>query len=170
MKFTYATSREKDPDFKSRTIMKAIGFDYSHSLIMVDDSMIFHATGKHEYRDGRKVKGFHMIEGDNMAEFLETHDLGHLVDLPVINPDYAFGYCQGNVGKDYSESQLIGCSLPILRVFMGDDTAELICSEFPIRFAMHKQILDFKFAQEPDWICPKVCTEVMYKIAGKVMP
>jgi len=170
VRFTYAASKEHVPDFKSRAVMKVIDWDYSHSLIMVDDSIIFHATGPHEYRDGRKAEGFHMIDGDNFDEFMELHELGHKIDLPVKNPDFAYGYCHGSVGKDYSESQLAGLLFPVLKVFTGDEATELICSEFPIRFIMQRQIVGFKFDKEPDWVCPKTCTQIMYELVGKSMP
>lgn len=173
MKFIYFASREKQPDWKSRKIMKAISWDCSHSLLYVEEGdyrAIYHATGKHKYRDGRMAKGFHKIEGDNLAEFLETHTLHYKVELPVVNAAAGIAFCDANIGKDYSETQLVGFYLPVLKVFLGDGEAELICSEYPIRFAMHPLILNFHFAEDPDWIDPKVCTEVMYSIIGKEMP
>jgi hypothetical protein len=154
MLWEFFASQEKNPDFKSRAIMQATGWDCSHVGIIYGGFKIWHATGI----------GLHSLEGEKFDEFMRLHNLPHRFALPVRNSDYARGYCRGNEGKDYSESQLVGFKVPGLRDGLGDGEAELICSEFVIRFANEFDILNLHCDLDPDFIDPKTCMEIMRKL------
>jgi hypothetical protein len=95
MKYELFASYEINPDFKSKSIMKATNCSFSHVGIIENDEMIFQATSK----------GFHSIRFD---EFMPGNGLAHRFELKVLNIDFAAGWLRGNVGKDYSESQFLG--------------------------------------------------------------
>lgn len=160
MKFEFFAAQEKNPDLKSRAIMAAIGWDCSHVGVIWNGNTVWHATGE----------GFNRLQGEKFDEFIQLHNLPHRFDLPVRNLDYARGYCRGNEGKDYSETQFAGFLSPALQKMAHDGERELICSEFVIRFAMDPEICGLAFDQDPDFVDPKRCTKIIYTMVGRQFP
>lgn len=109
--------------------MNRIGANYSHVGHIIDfendskPNLIYHATGK---------KGFHE---ELELSFLQTHFYRHKFDITPflrVHPERFLGFLEGNLGKDYSESQFVGF-IPVigkwLQKFVDDNDSELICSE-----------------------------------------
>jgi len=94
MKFYVFVAREKDPDYKSASIMFYTKADYSHAGVIIGDT-IYHAI-----REG--------VCKTTVEDFLKTHDLPIMRDVSeyISSPEFAVGWCEGNLGKDYSETQL----------------------------------------------------------------
>ena|SRR3990167_2554860 len=100
MKFYLFSSAETRPDKISLTIMRRLQTNYSHVGIIVEEG-IYHSTG-----DGVNKK--------QVDEFLKDHLFVHKIDITrfVESVAYSIGWCDGNIGKDYSESQYLGIMFP----------------------------------------------------------
>jgi hypothetical protein len=144
MKHFVFVSSEVDPDFKSSAIMYATKAPYSHAGVMIDDT-IYHAT-----KEG--------VHSTKTYEFLKTHNFNHLIDVTeyIKNDSYALGWCHGSIGKDYSESQLVGIILKPFRKFgyFNDDKREMICSEFAARFLHECSYISIFDTIDVDFIDP----------------
>lgn len=153
MTFKVFVAREPGPDYKSYSIMKALGTRYSHAGVVVDD-FIFHAT-----REG--------VHATHVPEFLSDHVFTHLIDVTdyVIDEDYALGWCRGNIGKDYSESQLVAMFVKPLRIlgFFNDNKSEMICSEFAARFIDECTTIKVFRGVDLDFVDPKRFIETMLR-------
>lgn len=153
MKFKVFASSEPIPDYKSNAIMYFTKSKYSHVGIIVDD-LIYHATG-----DGVNVKA--------VPEFLKTHVFEFVFDITkyVNNPSYALGWCDGNLGKDYSESQLMAIMLKPFRQFgfFNDDDSEMICSEFVARFIQKCTTMPVPNDVDLDFVDPVQLIEALIK-------
>lgn len=123
MTFEFFSSRETDPDWQSKAIMKNLDCDYSHVGIIKNGVDIYHSTGEG-------------VNKKDLDDFLKDHVFIHRVDITeyVINHDYAEGWLDGNIGKDYSESQYLGFINKKWRRICSDGKSEMICSEFNARF------------------------------------
>ena len=144
------SSIETEPDFVSRAIMKKLKCDYSHIGVAFNGSSLYHATGK----------GVHLL---TRGEFLKDHKMVHEIPITkfVHNFSYARGWCEGNVGKDYSESQFIGFMFPALKKFFGDGRKEVICSEFVARFIDECTEIDIFDEIDCDYVSPKELIEML---------
>lgn len=149
--FEFFASQEKEPDFKSKAIMLATGWHCSHVGVIYNRNTIWHAVGE----------GFQRLEGAAFDAFMHEHNLPYRWELPVRDINYARGFCRGNEGKDYSETQFAGFAHKGLQQIAHDGERELICSEFVIRFAMEPEILGLSFDKDPDFVDPRSCTEIM---------
>lgn len=154
MRIFYASAAEIKPDFKSSTIMKYLGCDFSHVLHIIEqpgeEPYIWHSTG----------------EGVNkkyLSDFLKDHVLKHkfeITDKLVVHPERFVGYLEGNEGKDYSETQYFGFISDIfgpvkrwLQKESDDNTRELICSEFTSRSA--NKYTSLRIKGDEDFQTPK---------------
>lgn len=155
MKYEFFASFEIEPDLKSAAIMKATDCEFSHVGIIEDGRCIFQATGI----------GFHSCL---VEEFEKGHGFAHRFEIAVIDPEFAAGWLRGNLGKDYSESQLLGFALRKLKAsrfgkyllkFLGDGRRELICSESVVRFAI--ECCGLSFGGDPDYVTPQESVEIM---------
>lgn len=151
MNFSVFTSAEIKPDYKSAAIMWFTKAPYSHAGILVDNT-IFHAT---------RI-GVHETPYD---EFLKTHTIPYLFGVTsfIPNPNQAYGWCKGNVGKDYSESELWAIVLKPLRrfKFFADGKSEMICSEFAARFLNECSTVPVFQKADIDFISPVDFTDAM---------
>lgn len=172
MKFEFFASYEPDPDWKSAGIMLATQCKFSHVGIIVDGQWIYHATGE----------GFNKEAVD---EFLITHRFMHKWEL-VIKDDTPFGHgralgwLQGNLGKDYSETQFIGFGAQILQRFLpdvlvnkfkamvSDGARELVCSESAVRFGLEHCPLILEDGHNPDFDSPENAVEIMKAVRKNV--
>lgn len=142
---------EKDQDFKSKMIDRDQKCGFTHLAIMKDAKELWHATGHAVLLDGTKVNGVHKLEGKDFEKFLELHGFHTRFKVPVKSDDFAEGFCVGNEGKDYSESNLVGMKIPWLRRACADGRKELFCGEFVLRFAMEPKICGLALEEDPDY-------------------
>lgn len=142
MKHYVFVAREFDPDYKSASIMFYLKSEYSHAGVIINDT-IYHATRK----------GVHTTP---VKEFLKDHEFTHKIDVSdyILDDSFAFGWCEGNLGKDYSESQLIGLVLKPFRQVMGDGKSEMICSEFAARFLDECSVIRIFDQVDVDFVDP----------------
>ena len=150
MGFEIALAAEKKPDFFSRAIMRALGTDYSHALIIVDNSRLFHAT----------EVGFHESP---LAEFVTDHIFRHRFDIKPACERYALGWLDGCIGTEYSQSQYLGFIFPILRPLVTNGRARTICSEAVADF-IFDCVADKPSMGAADFLSPKdifdICTKL----------
>lgn len=146
-KFEVFVSREKEPDFVSKMIMKKIGANYSHIGLLIDGHSIYHATGK----------GFHL---QLLSDFEQKKLIVDKIEVSVLNADYALGYLHGNIGKEYSQSQYLGFLLPWLTSLVDNGDEKLICSESVINFLKHC-VYDFYHVEPADFVDPKEAFEMV---------
>lgn len=115
MKIKVAFSKEKDPDFVSQQIMKKDNTDYSHVLIIYDDSKIFHAVGEG-------------VCTDDLCKFEDEHELPFIFEIDLsVTRDYFLGFVDGSKGKEYSQSQIAAIASGKGGHMNGDE--KMICSE-----------------------------------------
>lgn len=151
MKFSILAVGELEPDFVSKRIQHFLKTDYSHSAILVEDFMVYHATGK----------GFHAIP---LHSLLPGHALRHKIDfeLPDAQSHYACGWLQGALGHEYSQSQYLGFLFPFLKRWVANGNSKTVCSEAVGQFMF--DCLNVKDARlyECDFLSPKDVTEIAY--------
>lgn len=157
-------SYEYIPDLKSGTIMKMTNCKFSHVGIIENGEHIFHATGE----------GFHQEE---LHKFCLVHGFSHRFPVYVPDPDFAAGWLRGNVGKDYSESQLIGIGIGMLskilpdklikfmKAKLGDGKRELVCHESVLRFGL--ECCELPYTGDPDYETPESAIEIMQAVRRK---
>lgn len=115
MKIKVAFSKEKDPDFVSQQIMNKDKTDYSHVLIIYDDSKIFHAVGEG-------------VCTDTLCKFEDEHELPFIFEIDLlVSRDYFLGFIDGSKGKEYSQSQIAAIASGKGGDINGDE--KMICSE-----------------------------------------
>lgn len=153
MKFYLFSSAEIKPDWLSRKIMKYLKCDYSHIGVIVEHeghSAIYHSTGE-------------AVNLKYMDSFMTDHILVHKIDITkhIIDLQFAHGWCEGSIGKDYSESQYLGLIFPWLKNLSGDGRSEMICSEFGARFIDECTTIPSFDRTNCDFIDPKVCIETL---------
>lgn len=157
MRFEILAVGEIDPDFVSSRIQKFLGTDYSHSAILVDGEHVYHATGK----------GFHRMP---LLELLPGHAIRHRIsfELEGEKAAYARGWLDGCIGIEYSNSQYLGFFFPLIRPFLRNKRAKLICSEVVGEFMDEcLGIRDYRLVC-CDFLSPKDVTEIAYEHAKKV--
>ncbi len=168
MKFEFFASYEPKPDWKSGGIMLATGCKFSHVGIIVNEEHIYHATGI----------GFNE---EHIDEFLLTHQFAHRFEL-MLKDDTPFGHgralgwLQGNIGKDYSETQFLGFGaefveryLPAFLVnkiksLVTDGMRELVCSESVVRFGLEHCGLVLEDGHNPDFDTPEESVTIMQAV------
>ncbi len=117
MKFEIIAIGEEKPDFVSSRIQKALGTDYSHVAILVDEEVIYHATGK----------GFHK---EYLCDVLPGHIIRHRFEVRSARSDeFSLGWLEGNIGVPYSNLQYLGFIFPWMRKFVDNGRKRTICSE-----------------------------------------
>lgn len=149
-------TREINPDFVSKAIMRFTGKDSSHILIEyhcpVDDQMkVFQATG-----EGVNVKP--------SDEYFKTHHKMMTIHLDLnCTPGEFASYIDGALGKDYSESQYVGFIFPYkwIQKIVGDGEKEMICSELVARVV--EKFTDIRFSIPLDFITPHECFMHIYR-------
>jgi hypothetical protein len=153
MKFFAFAGAEVEPDFVSKSIMKAIGTNYSHVGIIIQEEgeeygHIIDATGKGVCKS-------------KVEDYIKDHELLEMIDITrfVLNGSNAKSWLEGNLGKDYSEGQFVGFKIPALKKLVGDGESELICSELCARFCNKHTTIDAFLETDPDFICPKTFIE-----------
>lgn len=137
-------SSELKPDLKTRAIMTYLQSSFSHVGIIIDD-VIYHAVGEG-------------VEKVTVSEFLKTHRFEFDIDVTGYIKDFSFahGWCEGSLGKDYSESNLMGIVLRPLRRFnyFNDGREEMICSEYCAMFLDECSTIPIFDEIDTDFITP----------------
>lgn len=154
--YEFFASYEYAPDLKSGTIMKVAHSKFSHVGIIENGKTVFHATGE----------GFNEVP---LQKFCLEHGFEHRFPLYVTDPAGAAGWLRGNIGKDYSESQLIGYALkwfPFLKRWLGDGKRELICTEATLRFGI--EYCEIKCSIDPDFAGLDEAVEIMKQAERKI--
>ena len=158
MKFYAFASSEIDPDFVSKEIMETIGAPYSHCGVIAeedDSETIYHATGK----------GFH---SQDIPSFLaEGKQFVHKFEMKLtVHPEFALGYLEGNIGKEYSESQYLGFINKRFEKLVENGAEKLICSEALTLFALKCCGLQkSNLTEGTDFIDPKEAIELARLVA-----
>lgn len=143
MKFEIFVSREKNPDFISRMIMKVTKADFSHIGVLVNGTTVIHAVGE----------GY--LE-QSAESFLVKKMFVELHEVKVVNEQYSLGWLHGNLGKDYSQSQFFGFLFPFLRPLLDNNRTKGYCSEFMLDFAIDCLVGGHTLAEcDSDWYSPK---------------
>ena len=152
MKIEICTSRETKPDFVSRMIMKFMGTKYSHILVLIDNSIVWHMTGK----------GFHSQPAD---EFLSDHLFVDCVDVSTKvtrSEEYCKGYLEGMRGGEYSQSQYLGFLRKRLQRFTKNGNEKSVCSESVARI-MHDWGVMYFPEDVRDFLSPEDVIEALKK-------
>jgi len=155
MKFQVFVSKEVNPDFLSRMIMKKLGTPYSHIGLLVTgtDCHLYHSTGK----------GFHR---QSKEDFLSSgvKAIHASVDITPLVKDkkYALGFIHGRVGTEYSESQYIGFLLPWTQGFFANKNKKGICSE-EVMYFLNKCVLGGS-VDDIDYYDPKMAWDFVNQL------
>lgn len=156
MRFEIVAIGEIDPDFLSSRIQKGIGADYSHVGILVDDRLLWHATGK----------GFHCSQ---IQDELKGSVIRRRVGIPVFDESFARGWLNGRKGTRYSNLQYLGFIFPFLRFlpFVDNGRKEVVCSEIAADFIVDCAIVHNDRLADTDWIDPKECMDIAAELFGE---
>jgi hypothetical protein len=148
---------EYKPSYRAWPIMFWLKRSYSHAGILLN-STVYHATR-------------HGVIKENIEKFMKTDYFVHLIDVSdyLISTNYAKGWCEGSLGKDYSESQLFALVFKFLRKvkIMSDGKSEMICSEFTARFVDECTKIPIFDKVNKDFISPSKFIEVMLAFQKK---
>lgn len=155
MKISLAVTREIKPDWLSRQIMKRLGTDYSHCIIIIDE-YVWQSTGK----------GFWPIP---LNLFLNDRIIvdSREFELSGNGLVYANGWLQGKRGIEYSSSQYLGFIFPWMRKFVANGLEKMICSEVQYLFAVDCLLMKRRFIHS-DFIDPKMSWNEIKKYWCKI--
>lgn len=123
MKFEIFSSRETDPDFASRRIMKFLGTNYSHVGMIVDGKMIYHSTAP-------------VVNKLPVNVFLVDHEFAHRIEFNLTEREqyFSLGWLEGRIGMDYAQSQYLGFLFDWTRKYVSNKKSKTICSEYATRW------------------------------------
>lgn len=156
MKFSIFVSKEDEPDFVSRRIMKRYNADFSHIGIIVDndnEKRVYHSVGK-----GFSTMPLKDLNKDHTLQILD-------VTSYIVNHDYALGYLQGRLGVEYSLSQYLGFIFPSLQRFVKNGNRQGICSEEVARFCNHVCKPEMQISNENfDFLPPHVVWDYINRV------
>lgn len=159
MKFSIFVSKEDNPDFMSRRIMKRYDSDFSHIGIIVGmhgKKRVYHSVGK-----GFSSMPLHELNKDHSLQIIDITDY-------IVSHDYALGYLQGRIGVEYSFSQYLGFVFPWMRVFVRNKEQKGICSEEVARFCNHVCKPELKVSNENfDFLPPHIVWNYINKVIFK---
>lgn len=138
------------------TISKFLNKEYSHAGIIVDNNLVYHAT----------AEGFHISP---LAEFLKNHYLVKEYDVTkyVTQLSYALGWLDGNLGKDYPETDLFAAVVRRMTGHensFGDGASEMYCSEACARFLEKCTSLDIFDHIDCDFVFPDTLEEYLDRV------
>lgn len=141
-----AFTREIEPDFVSKEIMKFLKTDYSH-VFFIYKGTIFHAVGK----------GVSLVPLD---EYLKTHLIVARKEVTLdVSEDRFLGYMDGAKDKEYSSSQYLGIVSRALKKLGRNGGEKMICSELvAVVLALYA---GYKLTKEADFITPKDVFEMV---------
>jgi len=129
-------------------IKRRIGADFSHIGIIWNDITVFHATyigynkmNLHDFKQKNKILGRQKI------------------NVNVSDQMYALGWLNGNLGKDYSQSQFLGFMFGWMKPLVNNNDERGICSEFVARFL--QECTKIIIVRDPDFIDPKQLWDVV---------
>lgn len=137
--YQVASCRENKPDFLSWILMKFMGVNYSHVLIIEDGKTVWHQVGS----------GF---ASEPLEEILKTHTLPDIITVTCPDEALARGYIKRMIGTPYSESQFLGFIFPFLKVFFRNRHQRAICSEVVCDFL--KDCCGCEINEDTDYIDP----------------
>jgi hypothetical protein len=148
MRFFIFISAEEKPDLVSKAIMWKLDTNYSHIGIgIADDDGEIH-TLYHSIGDG-------YTKQPTESWLKKGKIINGVKEIKVINADQAIGYLEGNIGKDYSESQYLGFVIPSLARFFANGVSKQICSEAVALFLMNHLEGGFEIKKQADFASPK---------------
>lgn len=150
-------SREVNPDFTSKVIMKKLGTDYSHVGIIKLDPWQEHwrfGTIFHNY----DADGFSSM---HVSDFLKDHLIYDAVEVTehLFRPDFAEGWLNGNIGRGYAYLQLLGFLWDGLRRLVANGRRKSICSEDVGYFFRDCSVLSYFDGRNLDFISPKLVVD-----------
>lgn len=143
--------------------MKATACTFSHVGVILD-GMVYHAVGTG-------------VEKMPIEMFIaEGHGFEHRFEIDCHNAVGGRYWLEGNLDRDYSESQLVGFAVNAIAWMLptkvlewileklGDGQREMICSELVIRFAVLFCNLVLPNDINPDFVTPEECAAIMQKV------
>lgn len=136
-----AFTKEKEPDFVSKMIMKFMGTNYSHVFFILD-GYIYQSTGEGTHRC-------------NLENYLETHVIvdEYMVALALMTPESFRSYMAGAKGKGYGHWQYLGFMFPWLQKFVTNGSSRQICSELVAEVL--RDYRPMKLPKNADFMSPK---------------
>jgi hypothetical protein len=150
-----------NPDFFSRRIQCGIGAPYSHIGILVNGSIVYHATSK----------GFHISSLEEVLDYGRVV-IRRKVPVPVSKPCCAITWLNARIGLKYSVLQYLGFIFPVLRFipFVNNGRRETVCSEIGADFIAEcssmKDIASMAYG-DCDWVDPKRCLDIAAGLYGE---
>lgn len=117
---TVAVSAPLNPEFSSKAIMWATGYDASH-MLMIYKGMVYHCDDNG-------------VEWITLEEFQKTRRIVRSIEVPLdCNESEFMGWMKFADDIKYGMRSWPGFSLKLLRPFLGDGKKTMVCSEFVLR-------------------------------------
>lgn len=146
-------TREKNPDLVSSLIMKKIGAPYSHVGLLIDGVDVYHATGKGVNKTTIDAVSEH---GNQVVKLIDVSD--HI----RVSSEYCRGWLDGSLGKEYSQSQLLGFVFSCARRFLKNQNEKMICSEYVAQALVSWEVLPP--IEEIDFVDPHMLIGMVEKL------
>jgi hypothetical protein len=148
MKVKVAFTREKEPDFVSKSIMWVMKTDYSH-VFFIHEGNIYHSIGLGVCKQ-------------DLESYLEDHIIVKEFEVELACSKEVFeAFVAGEDGKDYSQSQYIGFIFPMFQSFFDNNNEKRICSEF-VAVVLQKYG-DVVLSKDADFTSPKDVYDILDK-------